>query len=412
MGIRIKQSYHWVIVVLVSLEMAVFGGLINSLNVFLIPICQDLSLTRGAYAATDVPYHIASALSTMVSMVLYRKTGYKKASVMGLVFAAGSLCLLAVSRSLALIGFCRVLLGIGYGLALTTGSVWVINNWFIQYRGLIIGLVSMFTGLGGSLMTVICTALTELWGWRIANLILAGVILLTVFLYLLLLRDRPEHIGLQPFGRENPQKQKKPAQLPWEGLPLRQWQKKPLFYLVLLFAAVFAVAIYTVYFVVVPHFRDLGFSPQSAAMYQSVCMLALAVSKLLCGALTDKVGAKAVAAGCIFCGVVGQGLLSLTADPVLCYLGVIALAIGLGTTTVMIPLLTPSLFGYYASDSITSLLLAIISLSSIPAKLIANVSFDAYGSYFPSFRLSAVANAVMLFVFIGVLILSGKERRS
>ncbi len=411
MGNHIRQRYCWIIVLLVSLEMAVFGGLVNSLNVFLIPICEDLNISRGSYAATDAPYHLSSAVTTMFSVLMYRKIGYKKTAAISLLFVVASLALLSISNSLLEIGFCRVLLGVGYGLALTAGSVWIINNWFIQHRGVVIGLVSMFTGLGGSLMTVVSTALIQRFGWRITNLILAGVIILVILSYLFFLQDSPEKVGLQPLQGHTLKAKNKPIHTQWMGLPFRDWKRKPLFCLMILFTTVFSISIYTVYFVIVPHFQDQGFSPERAAVYQSGCMLALAAAKLLCGGLSDKFGAKAVSAVCIACGVAGQGILSATAEPVLGYVGVFMIAAGLCMTTVMIPLLSPAIFGYFSADSITSILLAIISLSSIPAKLIANIGFDRYGSYTPSFWLSTVANTGMVAVYILILILSGREQK-
>ena len=44
----IRQNYHWVIALLAFLEMIVFGGLLNSASVFIIPISETLGVTRGS----------------------------------------------------------------------------------------------------------------------------------------------------------------------------------------------------------------------------------------------------------------------------------------------------------------------------------------------------------------------------
>ena len=46
----IKKNYHWVIAVLVFLEMVIFGGLINSASVFTLPISEGLGVSTTSYA--------------------------------------------------------------------------------------------------------------------------------------------------------------------------------------------------------------------------------------------------------------------------------------------------------------------------------------------------------------------------
>ena len=82
---KIRQNYHWVIALLVFLEMVMFGGLLNSASVYIIPISETLGVTRGSYALATMPYSITCTLTTMASGYLFQKFGYKKSAIVSLI---------------------------------------------------------------------------------------------------------------------------------------------------------------------------------------------------------------------------------------------------------------------------------------------------------------------------------------
>ena len=171
------------------------------------------------------------------------------------------------------------------------------------------------------------------------------------------------------------------------------------------------VMLYLTSGVVIPHFQDQGFSPADAAMYQSVYMLALAVAKLLCGALCDKIGSKPVTIMCMIGAAAGQGILGVTADPVLCYVGILLFAAGLCMSSIMIPLLAAPLFGYQACLSVNGMFLAMASLASIFSSPISNLFYDKLGSYCPVFRVAAVIDCVLIGVYFLMFAMAKRERR-
>ena len=85
---RIRQNYHWIVAFLVFLQMIVFGGLLNSASVYIIPISEALGVTRGSYSLATIPYSITCTLSTMVSGYLFQKFGYKKSAIASLILIA------------------------------------------------------------------------------------------------------------------------------------------------------------------------------------------------------------------------------------------------------------------------------------------------------------------------------------
>lgn len=409
---RVKQNYHWIIALLIFIEMFLFGGLLNSVSVFLIPISDSLQVSRGNYSLAMVPYNVACTLSTMVSGYLFNRFGYKRSVIGGLAFSALSLVMTATCRSLAGFCFSKILLGIGYGVCFTAGAVRIVKDWFFKYYGLVFGVVSMSSGLGGSFLTIVLTKLIQHSGWRVTTILLAILLAITVLLFVAFMKSRPEEVGLTPygFGTVGPTK-KKAKESEWAGCSFAEWCRRPLFYLMVIASLVCCLAMFLTIKVVLPHLQDQGFSPEEAAKYQSVNMLGLAIAKLLCGAATDKLGPKSVSIFCIVCGAIGQLLLSSNTNPVLTYGGIILCGVGLCMTSIMIPLLVIPLFGYQAAAGINSVTLAMVSIANIFAEPIANLSYDRIGTYSPVFVVAAIMNICIIPLLLLVYLLAQKEKK-
>ena len=410
---RIRQNYHWVVAFLVFLQMIVFGGLLNSASVYIIPISETLGVTRGSYSLATIPYSITCTVGTMVSGYLFQKFGYKKSAIVSLILITLSLVLTATCKTIWGFCFSKIMMGMGYGVCFTAGAVRIVKDWFFKHQGLVVGLVSMSSGLGGSLMTVVLTALIEDYNWRVANMVTA-VIMGVITLSYLLLRDKPADMGLQPFGFGQLPKNKKKARQEdhsWPGFSFQELLRHPLFYVMCLTTLTTCVMLYLTSGVVIPHFQDQGFSPADAAMYQSVYMLALAAAKLLCGTLCDKIGPKPVSIICMICAAVGQWILGVTADPILCYVGILLFAVGLCMSSIMIPLLAAPLFGYQACFSVNGIFLAMSYLASIFSSPISNLFYDKLGSYCPVFQVAGIMNAVLIGVYFVMFAMAKRERR-
>ncbi len=410
---KLKQHYHWVIAFLAFLEMIIYGGWLNSASVFIIPISEGLGVSRGSFSMATIPYTLVCFTGTMLSGWLFRKFGYKRCVMVSLLVVIGSFVVTASANSLAMYTFSKILFGLGYGCSFTAGAVFLIKNWFFKHQGLVVGAVSMASGLGGSLMTMVLTELIETTGWRVANLVAAGITAVIWVLYLLI-KDRPEEMGLRPFGfGEIPGKKKavRPGTHDWPGYSSKELLRHPSFYLMCLCTLVSCVCIYITSGVLVPHFRAQGFDPQAAAAMQSFLMLTLAAAKLIFGGLSDKLGAKTMTVLSMACAVAGQFLLCATDNLALCYVAVVLFSIGMCMTALMAPLLSAPLFGYRGCLSANSILLALCSLASLFSGPISNTCFDLTGSYVPAFRIAAVVNTVVLALYLVLFILASWERK-
>lgn len=408
----IKQHYHWVIAFLVFLEMIVYGGLINSASVFTLPVSRGLGVSTTAYSVAMMPYTVVCFLGTSLSGLLFARFGYKKTAQLSLVLVALSLVLTAYAQNVVVFGISKVLFGMGYGACFTAGSVRIIKDWFWKHQGLVMGAVNMSTGLGGSLMTVLLTGVIEKKGWRAANLVAAAIVAVIVVLYLLI-KDRPEQMGLRSYGFGTVVKNQKKVNrrnAHWPGFPLKEQLKSPAFYIMCICVLASCTCIYMASSFIVPHFTSLGFTGEEAALYQSTYMLTLAVFKLAAGYFYDRFGAKPVMAVCMTCAIVGQGMMGMTADPTLCFVAVLIFSVGLCMTSLMVPLLATPLFGYKACLSINGIFLGLSSLASIFANPLSSLCYDNTGTYGLGFRIAAIVNIGVFALYLLLFAISKKER--
>ena len=409
----LKRHYHWVIALIVFIEMIIYGGFLNAGSVFIVPITESLGLNRGDYSLALMPRGIVGFFSTLVTGFLFHKFGYRKCAIVSLLTFTAGLVLLAAAQDLTVIGISNGILGLSYGVCTTAGAVRIMKSWFHKHQGLMLGVVSMATGVGGSIMSMTLTEIIVASSWRYAYIFTAFLVAVLALLYLLL-RDKPEQMGLLPYGDEKRPGNKQTADAAhteWAGHTLQEILREPQFYLMAFCTFVSCTTVYLTFHVVVPHFQDGGYSASEAAGFHSILLLFLSGTKLAGGWLSDRIGAKRVTLLCAACAAAGQFLLADVSNLPLCYVGLILFSMGLLATTITVPLLTMPLFGYRAFGSITGIFLAMISLGSMVAGPIVNLFYDWLGSYSPVFRVAALIDIVLIGLYLLLFYLCEKEKK-
>ena len=409
----LKKNYHWIIALIVFLEMVIYGGFANAAGVFTVPITEDLGFTRGAYSLAMMPRGIAAFLCTMVSGFLFQRYGYRKVAIFGLGLVAGSLVMLACAQSLATITIATALRGLATGICTTAGAVQIIKSWFHKHQGLILGLVTMATGIGGSVMSMTLTGIIAASNWRYAYLFSALLIAIIAILYLVI-RDEPKQMGLRPYGEDVASGKKQtadPAHTEWAGHTLQELLWQPQFYLMVFCTLLSCTSIYLTFHVIVPHFQDSGYTASEAAGFNSAMFLILSAVKLAGGWLCDRIGAKRVSLICIGCAAIGQFMMADVSNPILGYISIALFSVGVLVTTITIPLLAMPLFGYRAFGNISGIFLAMSSLGSMLANPIVNLFYDRLGSYSPVFRVAAVIDVALIGLFLLLFYLCQKEKK-
>ena len=408
----LHNNYHWIIAAVTVFHLLVYGGAGNNFSGYhMIPVTETLGISRTAFSLVVSLKAIVSVTGTLLSGVLIRRFGYRKVATSGLLLMACCYLLMASAKSFGAFSVGCAVMGLSDGLCYTANVSRLVNGWFRKNRGLVLGLVTAATGVGSSLLGFIQLPAIEYVSWRLSFVLVAGLLGLVAVLVVCFVRNTPEDMGLAPFGADaDTDDQAKNNQ--WAGFSMEQLKTRPAFYLMILCAFLTCLSVLLVSFNVTPYFQDRGMSATEAGSLYSTMMLLLGFVKLGMGFLCDRIGAKR---GILLCqsactlGIVLMLVLPFGESTML--LAVIVFALAMPVTTIMFPLLSVELFGYWSQSRYIGTVVAMVSVASVVSNPLANGVYDLTGSYMPIFGFAAGLSAVMLVRYGLLFVLVTRDKK-
>lgn len=412
MGKNRKIFYGWYVVAAGCVSIAMTTGVVsNCFSQFIKPVCADMGITRQEMSMIQTVFSFASMAFAMIWGGLSKKINLHRwmcigAAVMPVVYGCYGLMQeiwMGYVISMLITPFLFV-------VSMTVFN-YIIGNWFAKDRGLAIGLASMGSGIGGMIMNTVTSQLIIHFGWRVTYWVLAAVMFVAMVpLMVLVVRERPEDIGLMAYGTEtdgiigaNESAGAKAAenakrQNRFEGYMFAEAIRMPVFWAVAFCSVSVVMAICAFYQTLAPHLSDSGYTVTFAAFMTSVSMGALAIGKVMLGRMFDKLGSRravTIACSCTFVGIIGM---------IFCHspiaLAIIVLGVGLGCSfnAICMPIITQNIFGMKDYNSIYSKLTAATGLGSALAPVITGRTYDVCGSYVPAYIGAAVITLVSIVV--------------
>ncbi|MGE4240063.1 MFS transporter [Ramlibacter sp.] len=198
---RLPFFYGWIVVAVVFVTMAICVNARTAFSLLFPSMLDEFGWERGVTAgAFSFGFVVSGVLSPLLGRLMDRR-GPRVVMEIGVVATAAGL-LLATFATEAWHIYLTLGMLVGAGTTFTgyTGQALFLPNWFARRRGLAMGLAFAGVGVGSIVMLPALQALVERSGWRAACTLL-GVVALVVLVPLnLLLRRRPQDIGLAPDG--------------------------------------------------------------------------------------------------------------------------------------------------------------------------------------------------------------------
>lgn len=409
MNAKLKEKYFLVVVIIAFVNMLVSGGIANNLNMYTLPVSETLGITRGTFALCAAIRGIVQVFSSMVSGYLFSKFGSRIVIPASLAIGAIGYFILSNSYTVALLCMGYAFLGIGDGFCIINASIYVIGRWFHKNYGLILGIVSAATGIGGGIFSVVLSSIVEASSWRTSFTVSAVLYIALGIIIAVFLLDRPENIGLAPYG-EGTVKNTKDKKF-FEGYTEKQLFKKLNFYLFVFLVFLSSLLAYMVSPIIVPFFQDKGFSITEAATVSSAFLVSLAVAKIILGFINDKLGAKVVTFICVFSGTVATFFLTRITGLFAGYLTMIPLGTLLTMAAVVPSFICTDLFGHRAGPRPALLATTAVTVGNLFGSLISNSVYDKVGTYLPVLYTVCIGTLVILIFWAALFISAEKEKR-
>ena len=355
---------------------------------------------------------LAGVLSPLVGR-LADKHGARPLSTAGLLVVVPALIMLALS-SYVHVALFYVAYIVGRGVSQNTLAGVVPRttavNWFRRKRGRALGMSNMALPLGGAVLVPIAQVISDGFGWQTAYYVV-GAAMLVILLpaFLLVLRRRPEDMGLLPDGDDSPSiptagpaaAGPKPAQAEDEeySWSLQQAWKTRSFWLLIVAVSAGTFGNGGIGFHQAAYFQDQGIAAATAALAISAYSLSGAFATLLWGFLVEHVserllGAFSISIASLLC------LFLLTVDTTAEAM-IFAVLFGLaarGESSIIL-MIQAQYFGRGSFGAITGFTAPFQQVSLGLGPIVAAVIYEVAGdSYTPAFILFSVmfATAALL----------------
>lgn len=344
---RLPFFYGWVVVGVTFVTMGIGVNARTSFSLLFSPIVDEFGWDRGVTAgAFSFGFLVSAALSPLMGKLMDR-TGPRTVMELGVgLMAAGLLLAPVTSQPWHLYLTIGVLVGSGSVCLGYSGQSLFLPNWFVRRRGLAVGIAFAGVGIGSITLLPWVQVMIDSAGWRRASLAM-GILLLAVLAPLnLLLRKRPEDVGLRPDGEAAPlptaaAPRSNVVDAAWAAVDwtLARAMRTARFWWL---ALGFFCGLYIWYAVQVHQTKylvDIGFSATTAAWALGLVSLLGIPGQIALGALSDRIGREWIwTAACLGFAICFAALIALEAapTPVLLYLMVAVQGfLGYGLTSVM-----------------------------------------------------------------------------
>jgi MFS family permease len=400
---RLPFYYGWVIVGVAFVTMALGVTARTSFSLLMPPLIDEFGWDRGlAAGAFSFGFLVSAVISPIVGRVMDIR-GPRVVILTGvLVLTAGLALAPSIERPWQLYLTLGVLVGGGANMMTYTVHSQFLPNWFVERRGLAISIAFAGVGIGAIVLLPWLQSIIVSTGWRASCWAMGLLILFGAGPLNLLVRKKPEDIGLLPDGESRSPSAAgtrptlKVVDPSWAATTwtLGRAVRTGRFWWIVLGYFCALAAWYAVQVHQTKYLMEIGFTPLVAAWSLGVVSVAGIPGQIVLGALSDRLGREWIwTVGCGGFAICYAALVALEEVPsnVLLYVMVLSQGfLGYALTSVMGPIVVEIFEGpHYGSIFGTSTVALIGGGAAGP--WLAGIIHDATGSYRVAFVLIIVA---------------------
>ena len=405
-GIRLPFFYGWLLVAVAFVTMAIGVNARTAFSLLFPAILAEFGWDRGITAGAFSFGFLVSAVVTPFVGRLMDLRGPRIIVELGvLTMSAGLILASLVSEPWELYLTLGVLTGGGVNCLAYTGQSIYLTNWFVRRRGLALSIAFSGVGIGSITILPWLGWLIETAGWRSACVSLGILLLVLLGPLNLLLKQRPEDLGLRPDGRGSDCASSDQvsnvvdhawASVDWtlgRALRTRRFWWLALGYFSALFSW-YAVQVHQTKYLI-----EVGFEPRQAAWALGLVSLVAIPGQIALGHLSDRIGREWVwmigNLGFLVCYLSLIGLQS-TPSPILLWLMILAQGtLGYALTSVMGAIPAEIFDGrHYGSIFGTVMVAAIAGGAAGP--WITGALYDLTGTYSVAFWVAAACSLISI----------------
>jgi len=196
-----RLHYAWVIVGVTFAVAVITAGVRSTPGVLIVPLEEEFHWSRATISfALGINLLLFGAIGPFAAALMDR-FGARRMITLALATTAVSVVLTpAMNQPWQLVLLWGVAVGLSTGFVGGFLAAYIAGRWFRAREGFVVGLLTAANAAGQLVFLPMTASLVTHFGWRAMSLVLAGAVILFLPLPALLMRNRPEDVGLRPYG--------------------------------------------------------------------------------------------------------------------------------------------------------------------------------------------------------------------
>jgi sugar phosphate permease len=195
------MHYGWIVASVTFVILLVGAGIRATPGVLMVPLESEFGWNRTAISfAVAINIALFGLIGPFAAAVMNR-WGVRRVLLAALALLTASVAGTTVMRTeWHLVVLWGVLVGTGTGATSMVLAAIIATRWFDAQRGLVLGALSAANATGQLVFLPLLASLAENRGWRAASIVVSIAAVAVFALVVAFMRDRPEDLGLRPYG--------------------------------------------------------------------------------------------------------------------------------------------------------------------------------------------------------------------
>lgn len=195
------QNYAFVVAAAVFMALLSAAALRSAPGVLMLPIEKAFGWDRATVSVAAAVGIFLYGLTGPFAAALMQTFGVRRTVTLALLLMAVSTGLsIFMTQPWQYVATWGVMAGFGSGAVAMVLGATVVNRWFVERRGLVMGLLTASTATGTLVFLPAMAALADHGGWKPVVLTISAVTAALAPLMWLLIPERPSDIGHRPYG--------------------------------------------------------------------------------------------------------------------------------------------------------------------------------------------------------------------
>ena len=196
-----RLHYGWIAAAVAFLVLMCVAGVRATPGVLIVPLEKAFGWDRSTISSAIAFNLVLFGLMGPFAGAAMQRFGIRRPVLAALALLALALMLSTlISRPWQLMLTWGLMVGLGAGVISTVFAATVVNRWFSERRGLMMGVLAASTAMGQLVFLPLLGWIAETSSWKILSWTLVGVLALLIPLFSWLMVERPEQLGLTAYG--------------------------------------------------------------------------------------------------------------------------------------------------------------------------------------------------------------------